>query len=79
MPLFRPYTPPDFHLLPLSAAPAALAEPALADGVLPKNFHATSNHPEYVHLGEGRWLIARESRMDAVLVLQHGRLRVHIE
>ena len=70
------YTPPDFTATPLSAAPAARLEPAPADRVLPRNFHATSNHPEYVHLGNGRWLIARESRMDAVLVLRNGELDV---
>ena len=70
------YTPPDFNHSSLADAPAALFEPAPADGVLPKNFHATSNYPEYVHLGDGRWLIARESRMDAVLVLHGGELDV---
>ena len=76
MPLLSAYNPPDFNVPALAAAPAARLEPAPADGVLPKDFHATSNHPEYVHLGNGRWLIARESRMDAVLVLYGGDLDV---
>ena len=76
MSILPPYTAPNFNLLPLAAAPVVRLEPAPADGVLPKNFHATSNHPEYVHLGEGRWLVARESRMDAVLLLQAGCLDV---
>jgi lysine-ketoglutarate reductase/saccharopine dehydrogenase-like protein (TIGR00300 family) len=46
------------------------------DGVAPEGFHATSNHPEYVHLGGGRWVIVAESRMDAVLVLREGRVEV---
>ncbi len=70
------YSPPDFNGALLAAAPAARSEPAPADGVLPENFHATSNHPEYVRLEDGRWLIARESRMDAVLVLRGGDLDV---
>lgn len=68
------YSPPDFFAPALAAAPPARFEPAPADRVLPNNFHATSNHPEYVHLGGGRWLIARESRMDAVLVLRGEQL-----
>jgi hypothetical protein len=36
---------------------------------VPRNFHGTSNHPEYLHIGNGRWLLAPESRMDAVMVL----------
>jgi lysine-ketoglutarate reductase/saccharopine dehydrogenase-like protein (TIGR00300 family) len=44
--------------------------------VVPDGFHATSNHPEYVHLGGGRWLLATESRMDCVLVLRRDRIEV---
>lgn len=66
-PLWPPYAQPRFDRPPLSAAPAARFEPAPRDGVLPDGFHATSNHPEYVHLEDGRWLLVRESRMDAVL------------
>ncbi|MFA7403908.1 MAG: hypothetical protein WC007_07940 [Pelobacteraceae bacterium] len=76
MSLLPLYTPPDFNGPALAVAPAARCKPAPADGVLPKNFHATSNHPEYIRLEDGRWLIARESRMDAVLVLQGGQLDV---
>lgn len=64
------YTPPDFSSPPLLLAPAVCTVEAAADGVLPDGFHATSNHPEYVHLGNGQWLLARESRMDAVLVVR---------
>lgn len=70
------YRPPDFSILPLSHAPAARTEPALWDGVVPRNFHGTSNHPEYVHLGGGNWLLAPESRMDAVLRLKGETLEV---
>jgi len=71
-----PYIPPDFTRPDLAAAPPVYVELAPRDGVLPPGFHATSNHPEYVHLGGGRWLLAAESRMDAVLVLEDETLRV---
>jgi lysine-ketoglutarate reductase/saccharopine dehydrogenase-like protein (TIGR00300 family) len=70
MSLIPGYFAPDFTRPDLAAAPAARVEPAPDDGVLPRSFHATSNHPEYLHLGNGEWLLARESRMDAVMVLR---------
>ena len=76
MPLLPTYQSPDFTIPALAAAPAARVEAAPADGVVPRGFHGTSNHPEYVHIGGGRWLLARESRMDAVLVLREGTLDV---
>lgn len=76
MPPFPTYTPPDFTRPDLAAAPPARTEKAPRDGILPPGFHATSNHPEYVHLGDGTWLLATESRMDAVLVLEGNVLTV---
>ncbi len=70
------YRPPDFSILPLCHTPVAQTEPALWDGVVPRNFHGTSNHPEYVHIGGGNWLLAPESRMDAVLRLKGETLEV---
>jgi lysine-ketoglutarate reductase/saccharopine dehydrogenase-like protein (TIGR00300 family) len=70
------YTPPDFSRPELLAAPTVQASAAPADGVVPDGFHATSNHPEYVHLGDGEWLLARESRMDAAMVLRGRALEV---
>lgn len=64
------YTPPDFSRPDLAAAPPVRVGAAPADGVLPAAFHATSNHPEYLHLGNGRWLLVAESRMDAAIVLR---------
>ncbi len=69
-PIIPGYSPPDFSLPGLATAPAAKFEPAPMDGVVPANYHGTSNYPEYVHLGGGEWLLAPESRMDAVLVLK---------
>ncbi len=71
-----PYRPPDFEAPFLAGAPAARTAPALAEGVAPPGFHATSNHPEYVRLADGRWLLAPESRMDCVLVLRDNTLSV---
>ena len=76
MPPFPTYTPPDFTRPDLAAAPPVRTEKAPRDGILPPGFHATSNHPEYVHVGNGTWLLATESRMDAVLVIEDGTLRV---
>ena len=70
------YNHPDFSRTELAEAPPVRTEAAAADGVVPENFHGTSNHPEYIHLGGGRWLLAPESRMDAVLVLRDEELEV---
>ncbi|TYO97698.1 lysine-ketoglutarate reductase/saccharopine dehydrogenase-like protein (TIGR00300 family) [Geothermobacter ehrlichii] len=70
------YRHPDFSRPELVSAPVVRTEPAPADGVVPRNFHGTSNHPEYVHLGGGRWVLAPESRMDSVLIFDGGRLEV---
>ncbi len=70
------YSAPDFSRPGLVDAPAAGFEPAPGDGVVPDNYHGTSNHPEYVHLGGGKWLLAPESRMDGVLVLQGEEVAV---
>jgi lysine-ketoglutarate reductase/saccharopine dehydrogenase-like protein (TIGR00300 family) len=70
------YTPPDFSVPHLATAPVVTVAPAPGDGVVPGNFHGTSNHPEYLHVGDGRWLLAPESRMDAVLVLKGDSIEV---
>ncbi|MCP4751583.1 MAG: hypothetical protein GY866_11865 [Proteobacteria bacterium] len=67
--IIPPYTPPDFTSGALATAPAARTEPAPQDGVAPENFHGTSNHPEYIHLAGGKWVLAPENRMDCVMVL----------
>jgi lysine-ketoglutarate reductase/saccharopine dehydrogenase-like protein (TIGR00300 family) len=74
--LIPSYTPPDFSSPELRDAPLAQTAPAPKDGVVPKNYHGTSNYPEYVHLGAGDWLLAPESRMDSVLVLKGRQLGV---
>ncbi len=66
------YTSPDFNSAPLAGAPPASVEPAPRDGVAPEGFHATSNHPEYVHLGHGQWILVPQNRMDCSMVLDAG-------
>ncbi|WP_243369706.1 hypothetical protein [Geotalea sp. SG265] len=70
MSIIPTYTPPDFTAPKLLHAPAVRTASAPRQGVAPDNFHGTSNHPEYLHIGGGRWLLVAESRMDAVLVLR---------
>jgi lysine-ketoglutarate reductase/saccharopine dehydrogenase-like protein (TIGR00300 family) len=64
------FTPPDFSLPHLAGAPPATFVSVNADGIAPDNYHGTSNHPEYVHLGSGRWVLVHDSRMDCVIVLR---------
>ena len=74
--LIPSYTPPDFTVAELVSAPPVRVAAAPKDGVVPDQYHGTSNHPEYVHLGGGRWLLAPESRMDSVMVLRGETLEV---
>jgi len=71
----REYTHPDFTLSRFASAPDATFVPAPADGVAPENFHAMSIFPEYIKVA-GEWLLAEESRMDCVAVLEKGRIAV---
>jgi len=64
------YRHPDFSTGELSHAPAVSFVRSPRDGVAPDSYHATSIYPEYFHLGSGRWVLPRESRMDCVAVLQ---------
>jgi len=75
-PIIPPYTPPDFTQPQLSVAPQVKTIAAVKDGVVPDNYHGTSNYPEYLHLGGGDWLLASESRMDSVLVLKDRHVDV---
>ena len=64
------YTPPDFTSGQLLDSPLIRTVPAPQDGVAPQGYHGTSNHPEYFHVLKGQWQLARESRMDCVVVLK---------
>ena len=74
--LIPTYTPPNFNSAELVNAPPVQVVEAPKDGVAPDHYHGTSNHPEYVHLGAGKWVLAPESRMDSVLVLRGEQLEV---
>jgi hypothetical protein len=63
------YHPPAFGEPPLSNAPLVRTEAAPADGIVPEEFHATTNLPEYIHTAPAQWVLVPESRMDAVIVL----------
>lgn len=71
----RSYHAPDFSQEPFLSAPDATFLPAPRDGVAPENFHAMSIYPEYIKVN-GQWLLAEESRMDCVAVLEEGRIAV---
>ena len=62
------YAPPDFETEALRTAPDARTEEVVLPGVAPDGFHAMSIFPEYIRIG-GKWVLARESRMDCVAVL----------
>lgn len=70
------YKNPDFSSKPLSASPVVKTAPAPKDGVAPENFHGTSNYPEYVHMGDGNWILAKENRMDCVMVLRDDNIDI---
>ncbi len=70
------YTPPDFQQPHLVNSPAATLEPAPHNGIAPANYHATSNHPEYIKIDGSGWVLAPESRMDAVFVVTNGGIEV---
>ncbi len=70
------YKAPDFSMAPLNSMPAARSRKAPGDGIAPDNYHATSNYPEYVCLGQNKWILVPESRMDCVLVLRGDTVEV---
>jgi lysine-ketoglutarate reductase/saccharopine dehydrogenase-like protein (TIGR00300 family) len=78
MPFHLPaYSPPDFTVKALVAAPLAKFLPVEKTGVAPDEYHATSIFPEYFHVSPGQWLLAEESRMDCAVVLgRDGSLQV---
>jgi len=71
----KTYYPPDFSQPNLAQAPDAVFLPAPRDGVAPDRYHAMSIFPEYFKV-DGKWLLAEESRMDCVAVLEAGRIAV---
>jgi lysine-ketoglutarate reductase/saccharopine dehydrogenase-like protein (TIGR00300 family) len=66
---------PDFTADSLKNAPECKFLPAPADFVAPEYYHATTIFPEYFKHGS-EWLLAKESRMDSVAVLENGEIHV---
>ncbi len=54
-------------------SPNALLRPADMDGAAPLDFYSTTNHRTAVFLG-GQWVVAANQRMDAVLVVDNGKV-----
>ena len=71
----REYFAPDFEEARFREAPDAATACAPADAVAPTGFHAMSIFPEYFKI-DGKWLLAEESRMDCVPVIENGRIEV---
>lgn len=71
----RKFTPPDFTDEIFTDAPNVQLIPAPMDGVAPDNFHAMSIFPEYFKI-DGKWLMAKESRMDCVPVFEGGEIKI---
>ncbi len=67
------YIQPNFNEDELVNAPDAQFRPAPKDMAAPDNFHATSIFPEYFKV-KGQWLLAEESRMDCLPVLENGKI-----
>ena len=71
----RKYVAPDFSCEALRSAPDARLVPAPMDGVAPQNYHGTTIFPEYFKI-DGKWLLAKESRMDCVAVYDGQSIQV---
>lgn len=71
----RVYTAPDFQKTPWVTAPDVSLAAAPEDHVAPDHYHATTIYPEYYKI-KGQWLLAEESRMDCVAILENNRLLV---
>jgi lysine-ketoglutarate reductase/saccharopine dehydrogenase-like protein (TIGR00300 family) len=69
LPEFRP---PDFTVPPLDDAPLVQFKKVERAGVAPWGYHATSIYPEYFQVRKAEWVLAADSRMDCVAVLQAG-------
>lgn len=73
------YTAPDFSQDFFLAAPDVHLEEVKQDGISPANYHALTVYPEYFKVN-GKWLLACESRMDTVAVIDDtpGRETIRI-
>ncbi len=70
------YREPDFTQEKFLNSPDAAWEAVTIKGVAPENYHSTSMYPEYFKVN-GKWTLAKESRMDSSVVLcDNGELKV---
>ncbi len=63
------YKKPNFEKAHLVSAPNVKTETVIKDGVCPEHYHGTTIYPEYFKI-EGKWVLAKESRMDCVVVVK---------
>ena len=66
------FHPPDFSEPPMKDAPVVQFKEVEKAGVAPEGYHATSIYPEYFQVKKGEWVLAADSRMDCVAVLDAG-------
>ena len=66
------YHAPDFTQEHFLRAPVPRTKPCPSDGVVPDNFHATSNLPEYVQVSLREWALCWRAGM-----CLFDRLRMH--
>lgn len=66
------YHSPNFEKDHFVSAPNISVEKVTIKGVAPENYHATSIYPEYFKI-DGKWILAAESRMDCVVVLEDNK------
>jgi len=65
------YTLPDFTTEPFHSSPNVKTGLVTIKGTSPDDYHATSIYPEYFKIN-GRWILAPESRMDCVVVVENN-------
>ena len=63
------YTRPDFTKEPFKSSPNVKTGLVTIKGTSPENYHATSIYPEYFKIND-KWILASESRMDCVVVVE---------
>lgn len=66
------YHSPNFAKEPFISAPNVKTERVTLKGIAPDNYHATSIYPEYFKIDE-EWILASESRMDCVVVVNENK------
>ncbi len=71
----RQYYEPDFTQDKFIDAPDVKLVRAEKDKVAPEGYHAMSIFPEYFKI-DGKWLLAKESRMDCVAAYREGEVKV---